>query len=959
MQEQWAQIYEDALQNLKSASLDADLIKCGRSVTLSIETCVEKLPRTLINVQDDSPKHISISCDGLIDLANEAILAIPYKDVPLSWRRLLTDASFLKALCNILFAFKENKVEIIKQLLKEVCSILDTAIVVAGAPGQNRRQLMDAVLDLAQNELSCHDPIVISKNDTGSRKRRRIMDVSISQNLRFPVRSLKQAPMFMEFSDMIQDDTASPFILNDIINHWPAMKEHPWSSMPYLLTVAGERHVPIEFGSQYTADDWSQRLMPFREFVETYIETTGDEKPQVAYLAQHDLFHQIPRLEQDIIVPDYCYVSPPLTRYYEIQPAEVITNAWFGPGGTVSPLHHDPYHNLLAQVVGSKYIRLYSPKQTPKLYPHAGIMSNTSQVQLQDVDEIKYPEFKHAEYVECILKAGQVLYIPPKWWHYVKSLETSFSNQYRLRIMIDDELSQYLPEYLKLLKETEWQPLETIKKGTRVNVCGVVVTSKEPRRTKGPDCACTLTIADPSRGFVTNSNGALDFAVATGVNLFHSMQVLPKGLSEGDIFILKTATVDIWNGKKKQCISVKQGGETISTWAVYKRINEQKQDVVDIPGMCLSLDDNDRKIVKLLQDWYNAILRKGNLINTPTATTTKTGILPKLAISSSKRLMNVGNIKQERIFLDIVAEVVDLFRDSKTQLLLTDYTENDHLRSRKEGMYNIKSSLIINCTCFDEHHRYLPNLSQGSFVFIRNVNSKKDKGGSMELRLSADRKAPRPKSDVNILDKNDPLLASLLERRRNYYQSVAAKNNGDRFAPPSKTEVWTVTRHKFTQMSPLSSIISSQMPVNKFKVRACVVDYKPRDIKEMARPWCSKCNTTSAPCNKTQLSCLKCLAKITEFKFQFACLLQDAHGQQLPVILYDRDAVTFLCGLKATNLYMDDNAANELTHQLEAICPSGKASNTFLEFCIKSYQVEINSQKQRRFQVFDTMLKIH
>ncbi|KAG6437944.1 hypothetical protein SASPL_102875 [Salvia splendens] len=236
-----------------------------------------------------------------------------------------------------------------------------------------------------------------------------------------------------------------PVIISGSMDHWPATDR--WSDMNYIKKVAGFRTVPVEVGRNYLSSDWKQELITISEFLERI--QSGDCSPtSTTYLAQHQLFDQacmivetilglikrkyshsllcntpykcqIQELKQDIVIPDYCFAGGGEIR---------SLNAWFGPSGTVTPLHHDPHHNILAQIAGKKYIRLYSPSSSEELYPHTETMlCNSSQVDLDDIDKEEFPKILDLGFIDCILEEGEMLYIPPKWWHYVRSLTKSFS----------------------------------------------------------------------------------------------------------------------------------------------------------------------------------------------------------------------------------------------------------------------------------------------------------------------------------------------------------------------------------------------------------------------------------------------------------------------------------------------------------------------------------------------------
>lgn len=137
------------------------------------------------------------------------------------------------------------------------------------------------------------------------------------------------------------------------------MKERRWS-VDYFRSRFGFRNVPVELGKRYTDENWTQTIMTINTLIDQYI--TRPDKDVKGYLAQHQLIDQIHELRDDIEIPDYCFTG-------ESDEDEIDINSWFGPAGTISPIHNDPKHNFLCQVFGQKHIVLCDRDQSEYLYP--------------------------------------------------------------------------------------------------------------------------------------------------------------------------------------------------------------------------------------------------------------------------------------------------------------------------------------------------------------------------------------------------------------------------------------------------------------------------------------------------------------------------------------------------------------------------------------------------------------
>jgi len=103
-----------------------------------------------------------------------------------------------------------------------------------------------------------------------------------------------------------------------------------------------------------------------------------------------------------------------------------LNKMFCGPKGTITRLHYDSgdAHAWLGQVSGAKLFVFYPPSQSACLHP---IETSHSPVDPLNPDYSKYPELRAATPRVALLRPGDVVLNPRRWWHYAVALEPSIT----------------------------------------------------------------------------------------------------------------------------------------------------------------------------------------------------------------------------------------------------------------------------------------------------------------------------------------------------------------------------------------------------------------------------------------------------------------------------------------------------------------------------------------------------
>ena len=251
----------------------------------------------------------------------------------------------------------------------------------------------------------------------------------VSQTLNVP---FAQAPFSQEGFQILSNGKTTPVVFKGLIHNTYAVQH--WSSDYFshknsiygdtqLLTLKDTKQ------SGYTSftDKVHCEYMSLRDSIQNMQHIAQQKENSDEHVFEKiyvnnvtDIFTQHPELVNDLELDTIRHIDTSINQSNWLK-----VNMFMGGPGTGSSLHCAVGGNFFFNVHGKKRWVLIHPKYTPLLestpaHDFSFVISG------HDFENKESLIHAHIPYYEVILEPGDVLFVPPWWWHYVKN-ETDFT----------------------------------------------------------------------------------------------------------------------------------------------------------------------------------------------------------------------------------------------------------------------------------------------------------------------------------------------------------------------------------------------------------------------------------------------------------------------------------------------------------------------------------------------------
>jgi hypothetical protein len=195
-----------------------------------------------------------------------------------------------------------------------------------------------------------------------------------------------------------------PVVVEGLLDEWPALEKWTWD---YLITKCGDASVVVDSYNSQKA-----RRASFAEFV-GMLRESQEANRQPIYLQEWLYMASCPQLAEDL--PELPIAQYDFRRNLFGEKISTNHQLWIGQKGATTRVHQDSYciDVMHAQILGEKHWCIMGPEA------YLGLDGKG------EFDFAGLADDRRTQMMHCVLRPGDVLYLPAQWWHRIELLSDS------------------------------------------------------------------------------------------------------------------------------------------------------------------------------------------------------------------------------------------------------------------------------------------------------------------------------------------------------------------------------------------------------------------------------------------------------------------------------------------------------------------------------------------------------